>query len=82
MIFTETWLNGRVPDVAIELEGRTMFRADGTTEDSGKTRGGGLGIYVNNAWCTNAVMTGRLEYLSVKCRPHQQGETHSEECKA
>lgn len=74
MFFTETWLDDRVPDVAIELERRTMFRADRTIEDSGKTRGGGLYIYVNNAWCTNAVMTGshcseNLEYLSVKCRP-------------
>ena len=41
MIYIETWLNNRILDIAIELEGRTMFRAD-RTEDSGMTRGDGL----------------------------------------
>src|SRR4029434_7325045 len=49
MIFTETWLNSGVPDSAIELTGRYILRADRTAEDSAKTRGGGLCIYVNNA---------------------------------
>lgn len=74
MVFTETWLNDNIPDNAIELEGCTVFRADRTAEDSGKTKGGGLCIYVNNSWCTDVVRIGShcsadLEYLMIKCRP-------------
>ncbi|KAK0152118.1 hypothetical protein N1851_006483 [Merluccius polli] len=53
LIFTETWLNPSVPDNAINLAERNIFRAD-RTADSGKSKGGGLCIYVNNAWCTNS----------------------------
>ena len=49
MIFTETWLNSNVPDSAIDLAERYTLRAD-RTKESGKTRGGGLCIYVNKAW--------------------------------
>ncbi|XP_055493306.1 uncharacterized protein LOC129698280 [Leucoraja erinacea] len=35
MVFTETWFNDNIPDNAIELDGRTVFRADRTAEDSG-----------------------------------------------
>ena len=59
MVFTETWLHNDVPDNAIELAGRYTLRADRTADDSGKTRGGGLCIYVNKAWCTNTVIVGR-----------------------
>ncbi|XP_047190020.1 uncharacterized protein LOC118312363 isoform X2 [Scophthalmus maximus] len=77
MIFTETWLNNRVPDDAIKLAGRHTLRADRTAADSGKTRGGGLCIYINKAWCTDSVIVGRhcsanLEFLMVKCRPFYQ----------
>ena len=74
LIFTETWLNSGIPDNAIELAGRHTFRADRTLDGSGKTRGGGLCIYINKAWCTNSAIVGRhcsanLEFLMVKCRP-------------
>ncbi|KAL0200139.1 hypothetical protein M9458_003326, partial [Cirrhinus mrigala] len=74
MIFTETWLNSDISDNAIALAEHHTFRADRTADDSGKTRGGGLCIYVNKAWCTNSVILGRhcsadLEFLMVKCRP-------------
>ncbi|KAK3531197.1 hypothetical protein QTP70_015131 [Hemibagrus guttatus] len=35
MIFTETWLHGRVPDNAIELAGRHTLRADRSPDGSG-----------------------------------------------
>ncbi|KAI4832799.1 hypothetical protein KUCAC02_015747, partial [Chaenocephalus aceratus] len=50
-IITETWLNHNIPDAAIELAGCSVYRTD-RTKDSGKNRGGGLCIYVNNGWCT------------------------------
>jgi hypothetical protein len=42
---------------------------------SGKTRGGGLCIFVNNSWCTISKEVLRfcspdVEYLMISCRPH------------
>lgn len=49
-------------------------RADRTADDSGKTAGGGLCIYINKAWCTDSVINGRhcsanLKFIMVKCIP-------------
>lgn len=58
MIFSETWLDSTTPDAAIELAGRTAYRAD-RTADSGKKTGGGLCIYINNSWCTNVTVVDK-----------------------
>ncbi len=55
-VFTETWLNNNIPDSAIQLHGLTCYRADRDTALSGKTRGGGLCVYINKEWCNNAVL--------------------------
>ncbi|KAK7929457.1 hypothetical protein WMY93_005852 [Mugilogobius chulae] len=73
LIFSETWLDNSIPDAAIELAGRTAYRADRTAE-SGKKTGGGLCIYINNSWCTNVAVMDSLcspeaELLLLKCRP-------------
>ena len=73
MVITETWLTPTIPAEAIKLAGRIAHRAD-RTSDSGKSRGGGLCVYTNTNWCTNAVTTDTycspdVEYLSVRCRP-------------
>lgn len=73
LIITETWLHSLIPDVAIELVGRTAYRWD-RNKDYGKSKGGGLCIYIHNNWCTNTQIIDRhcssdLEYLTVKCRP-------------
>ncbi|KAL7883389.1 hypothetical protein SRHO_G00010470 [Serrasalmus rhombeus] len=39
MIVTESWLNGDIPDTAVELDGRSMFRADRVAEDSAAPEG-------------------------------------------
>ncbi|KAK0135194.1 RNA-directed DNA polymerase from mobile element jockey [Merluccius polli] len=72
-IVTETWLDEKTPDAAVELASRTVLRAD-QTADSDKRRGGGLALYVHNSWCTDISIMGThcspdLEYLAVKCRP-------------
>ncbi len=36
LCFTETWLNGAIPDSALHLSGFQLFRADRVTESSGK----------------------------------------------
>ncbi|KAL0149199.1 hypothetical protein M9458_055433 [Cirrhinus mrigala] len=73
-IFIETWLQENIANSAIQLDGLTSFRADRDTSLSGKTRGGGLCVYVNREWCTNAAVAMRhcsplIKVLSVKCRP-------------
>ena len=72
-VVTETWLDGNIPDAAVELAGRSLHRADRSAA-SGKSRGGCLALYVHNSWCTATHTVGTfcspdLEYLAVKCRP-------------
>ncbi len=73
-VFTETWLNNNIPDSAIQLHGLTCYRADRDTALSGKTRGGGLCVYINKEWFNNAVSVSKhcsslVEFIIVKCRP-------------
>lgn len=49
LIITETWLNPRSPNASVQLAGCSLHRWDGT-EDSGKSRGGRLCIYVHEDW--------------------------------
>jgi hypothetical protein len=58
----------------IQLAGYTLHRQDRTAH-SGKTRGGGLCIFVNNSWCTKSKEVSRfcspeVEYIVINCRPH------------
>ena len=74
LCLTETWLNDNMPDSALQLDGRLLFRAD-RNQQSGKARGGGLCVYVNKGWCTNCTLVNSqcseaIEYMTVKCRPH------------
>lgn len=41
LIITETWLHPKIPDASMQLTGRSLHRWD-RTEDSVKSRGGGL----------------------------------------
>ena len=74
LCFTETWLNENMPDSAFQLDGQLLFRADRNSL-SGKTRWGGLCVYLNKRWCTNCTLVSThcseaIEHLTVKCRPH------------
>ena len=73
-IFTESWLHVNIPDEAVQLEGTSLFRADRDAVSSGKSRGGGLCIYINKDWCSNATLVSKhcsaqVEFLIVRCRP-------------
>ncbi len=73
-VFTETWLNNSVPDCAIQLEQLTCYRADRALVEGGKRRGGGLCVYINDAWCRDAVVVCKhcsplVEFMIIKCRP-------------
>lgn len=70
LFFLETCLNANIPDLAIKLIGRTVYRADWTA-DSGKHKGGGMCIYVSNSWCTSVDITEQhctpdLEFIMLK----------------
>ena len=73
MIITETWLHQLIPDASVLLAGRTIHRCD-RNKDSGKSRGGGLCVYVHNDWCASSKSTDThcspdIEAMSVVCRP-------------
>lgn len=73
LFILETWHHLLIVDTAIELAGRIAHRHD-RTKDIGKSRGGGLCIYLNNSYCTNkrtvaSHCSSDLDYVSVKCRP-------------
>ncbi len=73
-VFTETWLNDNIPDSAIQLNRLTCCRSDRDTTLSGKSRGGGLCVYINKEWCNNTAVVSKhcsslVEFMFVKCRP-------------
>ena len=51
-VISETWLHPSIPDAAVQLGGRTVHRWD-RNKDSGKSRGGGLCIFIHNSWSIN-----------------------------
>ena len=67
--YIETWLKPETPDSEIEPIGFKVFRGDRTPE-SGKTKGGGLCIFINTSWSTNStikqhICTPNLDVLVV-----------------
>lgn len=74
LLLTETWLNDNVPDSVLQISGMLLHRGD-RSQLSGKTRGGGLCVYINGGWCTNCSIisthcSGNVEYMTIKCRPY------------
>ena len=73
MAFCETWLDSTRPDDDIILDGFTVYHSD-RTKESGKTRGGGLCIYINNRWFSKVKLhttlcSPNLELLTLSVRP-------------
>ena len=72
---TETWLQEKDPDSVYNLNGFTLFRGDRSSEESGKSQGGGVCVYVNNRWSKDMKIYGHycdcnIEYLSLSIRPY------------
>ena len=77
MIFTERWLHTDVPDHNVSNEGFHTVRADRDCTTSGKRKGGGLAVYVNNRWCNPGHITAKdricspdIELLAVGLHPY------------
>lgn len=69
---TETWLNELTLDLHVTLDGFTLMRADRGAKESGKKKGGGLAMYINNRWCNPhhiTVKDRRCTILAVNIRP-------------
>ena len=77
MIFSESWLHMDVPDHNVSTEGFHTVRADRACTKSGKRKGGGIAVYVNNRWCNPGHITVKdricspdNELLAVGLRPY------------
>ncbi len=73
LVFTETWLHQNIPDVVCELEGFSLIRSN-RSEASGKSRGGGVCVFINNRWCRQYTLRKTLcnpdvELMCLSLRP-------------
>ena len=71
---TETWLHSDIHSNNIEIPGFVAMRADRSFENTNKTKGGGLCVFVNNKWCNNftcrsTVCDKNIELICISFRP-------------
>ena len=75
LALTETWLTDADPDSTLIIDGfGAPIRLDRDPRTTGKSRGGGVCLYINPRWCTNVTVRERIclpdiELLSVSVRP-------------
>ncbi|KAI4895084.1 hypothetical protein NFI96_026219 [Prochilodus magdalenae] len=77
LCLTETWLTGNIPDTNVDIPGFATVRADRDAKLSGKSKGGGLVLFVNIRWCNPGHVTVKericcrdYELLAVSLRPY------------
>lgn len=63
LIITTTWLHPQIHDAAVQLAGCTLLHWD-RNKDSGKSRGGGFCIYMQNDWSNNSIIINTLFKLT------------------
>ncbi|KAI4889727.1 hypothetical protein NFI96_033082 [Prochilodus magdalenae] len=73
----ETWLIGNIPDTNVDIPGFTTMRVNRDAKLSGKSKGGGLVLFVNIRCCTPGHVTVKericcrdIELLAVSLRPY------------
>ncbi|XP_051814888.1 uncharacterized protein LOC127537121 [Acanthochromis polyacanthus] len=76
LCFTETWLNYNNSDSTVDLPGFTLIKSDRDAKASGKKKGGGLVLFVNQRWCNSSHITVKeklccpgIELLAFALRP-------------
>ncbi|KAM9816502.1 uncharacterized protein ACBT44_010814 isoform 1-T1 [Syngnathus typhle] len=74
LVFTETWLTVNIPDSAVHLERLACYRADRAIVRGGKSRGGGICVYIRDERCRDSVVVCKhcsplAEFVIIKCRP-------------
>ena len=75
LCLSETWLTQNTLDANVDLPGFTTVRAD--CGRSGRSKGGGLALFINNRWCNQGHVTVKeivcnrdIELLAVGLRPY------------
>lgn len=71
--YRESWLHPDIPNSLVELNGFSLARLDRCFE-SGKRRGGGLCVYINDKWCRQyttleTVCNPDIKLLCLSLRP-------------
>ena len=79
LCFTESWLNDDTDH--IELAGFSIHQD--RVVKSGKTKGGGVCLFVNNCWCVmsninevSGCRSPEVNFLMISCRPHYLPSSH------
>ena len=57
LCLSETWLTQNIPDPNGDLPGFTKVGVDRDCGRSGKSKGGGLALFINNRWCNQGHVT-------------------------
>ena len=77
MCFTETWLHQDIPDNNVSICGFQTVQANRDRAESGKRKGGGLAVLVNNCWCNPGhinikewIFSPDIKLLAVGLRPY------------
>jgi hypothetical protein len=77
LFFTETWLTRDRLSGSVQPAGFFTHRADRNKHLSGKKRGGGACLMINQMWCDHnniqelkSFYSPDLEFLTIQCRPH------------
>ncbi|KAK0147403.1 hypothetical protein N1851_013129 [Merluccius polli] len=73
MCLTESWLQPNAPDSLFEINGFTLTRLN-RDANSGKCKGGGICVYINDLWCRQftvkeALCDSNVEMLCLTLRP-------------
>ena len=68
---TESWLTSNITDSQVNIDNYTLFRSDRQSDQSGKTTGSGLSLYINNKWANSMTLLSTriersLETMAVK----------------
>ncbi|KAK0140802.1 hypothetical protein N1851_022205 [Merluccius polli] len=68
-----SWLQSNAPDSLFEISGFTLIRLN-RNANSGKCKGGGICVYINDLWChqftvKEALCDSNVEMLSLTLRP-------------
>lgn len=73
----ETFLHTSVTDSCVDIENFTLVRCDRDSENTQKSLGGGVCIYINERWChpnnikvMEKISAPSLELLSISLRPY------------
>ena len=73
--FTETWLTRDTLSESVQPPGFFTHSADRNKHLSGKKKGGGVCLMINESWCEfiqelKSFCSPDLEFLTIKCRPY------------